>query len=66
MRFKARPIPSIPKLSLCRLVASGIPSETMGLALELAPALTIPKDEIDFALRVIGECITEEEKDKGL
>jgi 4-aminobutyrate aminotransferase-like enzyme len=38
----------------------------MGLALEFAPPLTIQKDEIDFALRAVEECITEEEKDLGL
>jgi 4-aminobutyrate aminotransferase-like enzyme len=34
----------------------------MGLALEFAPPLTIQKQEIDFALGVIEECISEEEK----
>ena len=38
----------------------------MGLALEFAPPLTIQKDEIDFALKVIEECITEEERALGL
>jgi 4-aminobutyrate aminotransferase-like enzyme len=38
----------------------------MGLALEFAPPLTIQKDEIDFALQVIEECISEEEKALGL
>jgi 4-aminobutyrate aminotransferase-like enzyme len=38
----------------------------MGLALEFAPPLTIGKEEIDFALKVIGECVSEEEKALGL
>ena len=35
-------------------------------AFEFAPALTIQKEEIDEALRIIEECITEEEKEMGL
>jgi putrescine aminotransferase len=35
-------------------------------ALEFAPALTIQKEEIDAALKIIGESISEEEKEMGL
>jgi 4-aminobutyrate aminotransferase-like enzyme len=38
----------------------------MGHALEFAPPLTIQKEEIDFALKVVGECIAEQEKALGL
>jgi 4-aminobutyrate aminotransferase-like enzyme len=33
----------------------------MSLPLEFLPPLTIQTDEIDFALKVIAECIAEEE-----
>ena len=51
---------------LKRAKQKGVITKTMGLALEFAPPLTINKDEIDFALRVIGECIAEEENALGL
>ena len=35
-------------------------------AFELAPSLTIQKEEIDQALKIIEECIAEEEKEMGL
>ena len=35
-------------------------------AFELAPPLTIEKEEIDEAVRIIEECISEEEKEMGL
>jgi len=35
-------------------------------ALEFAPPLTIQKEEIDAALKIIGACISEEEKEMGL
>lgn len=55
----------------CTLTASpkpskGVITKTMGLALEFAPALIIQKEEIDYALQVIEECLTEEEKTLGL
>jgi adenosylmethionine-8-amino-7-oxononanoate aminotransferase len=59
-----------PSASLMNLLArakqKGVITKTMGLALEFAPPLTIQKDEVDFALQVIAECITEEEKALGL
>jgi adenosylmethionine-8-amino-7-oxononanoate aminotransferase len=51
---------------VARAKKKGVITKTMGVALEFAPPLTIQKDEIDFALKVIGECITEEEKAMGL
>ena len=51
---------------LARAKQKGVITKTMGLALEFAPPLILQKDEIDFALKVIGECITEEEKAMGL
>jgi adenosylmethionine-8-amino-7-oxononanoate aminotransferase len=35
-------------------------------ALEFAPALTIQKEEIDEAIKIIGECISAEEKEMGI
>ena len=35
-------------------------------AFELAPALTIQKEEIDEALRILEECVSEEEKEMGI
>ena len=37
----------------------------MRQALEFAPPLTIQKEEINEALKIIGECISEEEKEMG-
>lgn len=51
---------------LTRAKQKGVITKTMGLALEFAPPLTITRDEIDFALTVIEECISEEEKALGL
>jgi putrescine aminotransferase len=51
---------------LVRAKKKGVITKTMGLALEFAPPLTIQKEEIDFALKVIEECITEEEKALGI
>jgi len=44
----------------------GLLAKFMGPALEFAPPLTIQKEEIDEAVRILDECITEEEKDMGL
>ena len=40
--------------------------KTMGRALEFAPPLIIQKEEIDEAIRILEECIGEEEKEMGL
>ena len=38
----------------------------MGQALEFAPPLIIRKEEIDGAVKILDECLTEEEKEMGL
>jgi adenosylmethionine-8-amino-7-oxononanoate aminotransferase len=61
------PYPTVNLMNLLsRAKQKGVITKTMGLALEFAPPLTIQKDEIDFALQVIEECIREEEKVLGL
>ena len=41
----------------------GLIIKTMGHALEFAPPLIIEKEEIDLAVKILDECITEEEKE---
>lgn len=48
-----------------RAKEKGLIIKTMGFALEFAPSLIIKKEEIDEAVKIIVECITEEEKDMG-
>ena len=43
----------------------GLIIKTMGHALEFAPPLIIEKAEIDLAVAILDECITEEEKEIG-
>lgn len=43
----------------------GVLFKTMGFALELAPPLTISKEDINAAVDVLDQCISEEEKDMG-
>lgn len=45
-----------------RAKKKGLIIKTMGQALEFAPPLIIRKEEIDEAIRILDECITEEEK----
>jgi adenosylmethionine-8-amino-7-oxononanoate aminotransferase len=45
-----------------RAKKKGLIIKTMGQALEFAPPLIIQKAEIDQAIRILDECITEEEK----
>ncbi len=49
-----------------RAKKKGLIIKTMGHALEFAPPLIIQREEIDEAVRVLDECITEEERDMGL
>ena len=49
-----------------RAKEKGLIIKMMGQALEFAPPLTIQKEDIDEAIKILGECITEEEKDMGL
>jgi taurine-pyruvate aminotransferase len=44
----------------------GVLFKTMGFALEFAPPLIITKAEINEAVAVLDQCISEEEKDMGL
>ncbi len=46
-----------------RAKEKGLIIKTMGQALEFAPSLIIQKEEIDEAIRILDECIREEEKD---
>ena len=49
-----------------RAKRKGLIIKMMGPALEFAPPLIIRKEEIDEAIKIVDECITEEEKDMGL
>ena len=49
-----------------RAKEKGLIIKTMGQALEFAPPLTIQRGEIDEAVKILDECITEEERDMGL
>ncbi|SFG66013.1 Adenosylmethionine-8-amino-7-oxononanoate aminotransferase [Desulfotomaculum arcticum] len=55
-----------PVANLLNMVArakqKGAIIKMMGMALEFAPPLIIKKEEIDLAVKVIEQCITEEEK----
>jgi len=49
-----------------RAMTKGLVTKFMGSALELAPPLIIEKAEIDEGVKVLDQCIAEEEKDMGL
>jgi adenosylmethionine-8-amino-7-oxononanoate aminotransferase len=49
-----------------RAKKKGLIIKSIGEALEFAPPLIIQKKEIDEAIKIVDECITEEEKDMGL
>jgi len=49
-----------------RAKAKGLIIKTMGHALEFAPPLIIGKEEIDEAIRILDECIREEENEANL
>lgn len=49
-----------------RAKEKGLIIKTMGQALEFAPPLIIQRGEIEEAVKIIDECITEEERDMGL
>jgi adenosylmethionine-8-amino-7-oxononanoate aminotransferase len=51
---------------ISRAKEKGLIIKTMGHALEFAPPLIIKKEEIDWAVKILDECITEEEKEIGL
>ncbi len=46
-----------------RAKTKGLIIKTMGHALEFAPPLIIQQEEIDEAVRILDECMTEEEKE---
>lgn len=47
---------------VARAKAKGLIIKFMGSALEFAPALVITRDDIDEALRIVDECLTEDER----
>jgi len=49
-----------------RAKKKGLIIKTMGQALEFAPPLIIQREEIDEAINILDECLTEEEKEMGL
>lgn len=49
-----------------RAKRKGLIIKTMGQALEFAPPLIIRKEQIDESIKILDECITEEEKDMNL
>jgi aldehyde:ferredoxin oxidoreductase len=49
-----------------RVKKKGLIIKAMGQALEFAPPLIIRKEEIDEAIKILDECMTEEEKEMGL
>jgi adenosylmethionine-8-amino-7-oxononanoate aminotransferase len=46
--------------------AKGLILKFMGPSLEFAPSLTIQKEQIDDAIKLVEECLVEEAKDMGL
>jgi len=48
---------------IARAKKKGLIIKTMGQALEFAPPLIIQKEKIDEAIKILDECITEEEKE---
>jgi adenosylmethionine-8-amino-7-oxononanoate aminotransferase len=49
-----------------RAKGKGLIIKTMGHALEFAPPLIIRKEEINEAVEILDQCLTEEEKEMGL
>ena len=64
---KRTPFPQNRIMSIInRAKKKGLIIKTMGHALEFAPPLIIQREEIDEAMKILDECITEEERDMGL
>ena len=64
---KRAPFPQSRMLDIVnRAKKKGLIIKTMGPALEFAPPLIIRRGEIDEAVKILDECITEEERDMGL
>ncbi len=51
---------------ITRARENGLLVKTMGAALEIAPPLIIEKSDIDLALKILDQCISEEEKAMGI
>jgi adenosylmethionine-8-amino-7-oxononanoate aminotransferase len=49
-----------------RAKGKGLIIKTMGHALEFAPPLIIQKEEVDEAVKILDECLMEEEKEMSL
>jgi adenosylmethionine-8-amino-7-oxononanoate aminotransferase len=61
------PYPSGSILSLiAKAKSKGLIIKTMGSALEFAPPLIIERTDIDWAIGILDQCITEEEQTLGL
>ncbi len=61
------PFPADRLMNLVRRArGKGLIIKMMGPALEFAPPLIIQKEQIDEAIKILDECITEEEKEMGL
>jgi adenosylmethionine-8-amino-7-oxononanoate aminotransferase len=61
------PFPADRLMNLVRRArGKGLIIKMMGPALEFAPPLVIQKEHINEAIRILDECITEEEKEMGL
>ena len=64
---KRTPFPGNRILNLIqRAKRKGLIIKTMGQALEFAPPLIIQKEQIDEAVTILDECISEEEKEMGV
>jgi adenosylmethionine-8-amino-7-oxononanoate aminotransferase len=64
---KKTPFPSQRVVRLTdRAKKKGLIIKTMGQALEFAPPLIIKEEEIDEAIRILDECISEEENELSL
>ena len=59
-----------PVANLLSMVAraknKGVITKMMGMALEFAPPLIIEKEDIDLVIKILDECISEEEVAMGL
>ena len=51
---------------IARAKDRGLLVKTMGAALEIAPPLIVTREDIDEALKVIDQCIAEEQKEMGM
>jgi len=49
-----------------RAYSKGLVVKMMGQALEFAPPLIIQKSEVEEGIKILNECITEEEKSMSL